>query len=222
MKIIARIHTDFKEKFGIPRQSGILNNTVGKIVFEKEYRIDEALRGIEGYSHLWIIWNFSKSERENWSPTVRPPRLGGNKRMGVFATRSPYRPNPIGLSSVRLLGVERTRDDGTVLLVAGADMLDGTPIYDIKPYLAFTDAHPDATGGFSDPVRENTLKVIISDEDRLKLGDASDAVITMLENDPHPHYQSDSEREYGMIYGKHEVNFKINGENLTVTGVKDV
>ena len=142
MKIIARIYTDFKEKFGIPRQSGIARN-VGRIVFEEEYRRPEALRGIEGYSHLWLIWNFSEAEREEWSPTVRPPRLGGNKRVGVFATRSPYRPNPIGLSSVRLLSVENTKDEGTVLTVEGADILDGTPIYDIKPYLTYTDSHPD-------------------------------------------------------------------------------
>ena len=143
MKIIARIHTDFKEKFGIPRQSGIAADTVGRIVFEPEYRVPEALRGIEEYSHLWLIWNFSEAEREGWRPTVRPPRLGGNKRMGVFATRSPFRPNPIGLSSVRLLSVEDSAE-GRVLIVAGADILDGTPIYDIKPYLAYTDSHPDA------------------------------------------------------------------------------
>ncbi len=220
MKIIARIHTDFKEKFGIPRQSGILDGAVARIVFEKEYRNPEALRGIEGYSHLWLIWNFSEAERDTWSPTVRPPRLGGNKKMGVFATRSPYRPNPIGLSSVKLLGVEKTKDFGTTLLVGGADMLDGTPIYDVKPYLAYTDAHPEATGGFSDPVRENSLKVTITDGQRAALGDAADTVITMLENDPHPHYKSDPEREYGMIYGTHEVMFKIDGDTLTVTEVK--
>ena len=145
MKIIARIKTDFKEKFGIPRQSGIVNN-LGVIVFEEEYRRPEALRGLEGYSHLWLIWQFSEAVRDDWSSTVRPPRLGGNTRVGVFATRSPYRPNPIGLSSVKLVGIEKTADRGTVIIVSGADLMDGTPIYDIKPYLAYTDSHPDATG----------------------------------------------------------------------------
>ena len=159
MKIIARIHTDFKEKFGIPRQSGIAEELEAKIVFEPEYRVSEALRGIEGYSHLWLIWQFSEAVRDNWSPTVRPPRLGGNRRMGVFATRSPYRPNPIGLSSVKLDRVEKT-EEGDVLIVRGADLLDGTPIYDIKPYLAFTDSHPDAIGGFADPVKEYALNVV--------------------------------------------------------------
>ena len=149
MKVIARIRNDFKEKFGIPRQSGLLQRLESRIVFEPEYRVKEALRGIEGYSHLWLIWEFSSAVRESWSPTVRPPRLGGNKRMGVFATRAPYRPNPIGLSSVKLVRVEDTAE-GVVLVVTGADLLDGTPIYDIKPYLAYTDSHPDAIGGFAD------------------------------------------------------------------------
>ena len=222
MKIIARIYTDFKEKFGIPRQSGILEDTHGRIVFEKEYRIDDALRGIDGYSHLWLLWNFSESERESWSPTVRPPRLGGNKKMGVFATRSPYRPNPIGLSSVKLLAVEKTQSEGTVLIVSGADMLNGTPIYDIKPYLAFTDSHPEATGGFADPVRDNSLKVTITSEHREKLGKDADTVIKMLENDPHPHYKSDPEREYGMTYASFDINFKIDRDMLYVTDVREV
>ena len=162
MKIIAKIYTEFDEKFGIPRQSGIVDETVGRIVFEPEYRNPEALRGIEGYSHLWLIWQFSEAVRDVWSPTVRPPRLGGNKRMGVFATRSPYRPNPIGLSSVRLIDIEHTETEGTVLIVGGADLLSGTPIYDIKPYLAFTDSHPDAIGGFADGVRDYGLKVNFS------------------------------------------------------------
>ena len=222
MKIIARIQTDFKEKFGIPRQSGLLRGAIGRIVFEKEYRIDASLYGIEGYSHLWLIWNFSEVERDTWSPTVRPPRLGGNKRMGVFATRSPFRPNPIGLSSVRLLEVRKTENEGTVLIVEGADMLDGTPIYDIKPYLAFTDAHPDAIGGFADHVKENTLKVHITDEQIAFLGDSADTVIQMLEGDPHPHYKTDPEREYGMIYGCFDVKFKINGDTLTVTKISKI
>ena len=154
MKIIAKIYTDFDEKFGIPRQSGICEELVGRIVFEPEYRKPEALRGLEEYSHIWILWNFSEAVRDEWSPTVRPPRLGGNKRMGVFATRSPFRPNPIGLSSVRLEGIEHTDDEGDVLIVKGADIMSGTPIYDIKPYLAYTDSHPDSVGGFADKVRD--------------------------------------------------------------------
>ena len=158
LKVIAHIRTDFKEKFGIPRQSGI-SETLGRIVFEKEFRTPEAIRGIEGYSHLWLLWQFSHSVRDTWSPTVRPPRLGGNKKIGVFATRSPYRPNPIGLSSVKLCGIEHTENEGDVLVVMGADILDGTPIYDIKPYLKYTDSHEDAVGGFSDGVLDYKLKV---------------------------------------------------------------
>lgn len=221
MKIIARIHTDFKEKFGIPRQSGIADEIVGRIVFEPEYRVKEALRGIEGYSHLWLIWQFSEAVREDWSPTVRPPRLGGNKRVGVFATRSPYRPNPIGLSSVRLVGIEDTNDFGRTLLVAGADLLDGTPIYDIKPYLAYTDSHPDATGGFSDPVREYGLKVNICKELLSKIDVSKQkSLIKILEHDPRPSYQDDPKREYGFKFSDYEIFFKVSGDTLTVTGVE--
>ena len=159
MKIIAKIHNDFKEKFGIPRQSGLSGELTSRIVFEPEYRNPDALRGIDGYSHLWLIWQFSEAIRDDWSPTVRPPRLGGNKRVGVFATRSPYRPNPIGLSSVRLEKIEVTESEGTVLIVSGADLLDGTPIYDVKPYIAYSDCHTDAVSGFADPVKEYALKV---------------------------------------------------------------
>lgn len=219
MKIIARIKNDFKEKFGVPRQSGIADNLISKIVFEPSYRIPEALRGIEGYSHLWLIWQFSKTQRDGWSPTVRPPRLGGNKRVGVFATRSPFRPNPIGLSSVRLVGIE-TADEGTVLVVSGADLVDGTPIYDIKPYLAYTDSHPDAIGGFSDSVRNYKIRVIFPDN-LIKLIDQEkrDTIITILENDPRPSYQDSPEREYGMRFGDFEIRFSVLGEVLTVTGV---
>ena len=219
LKIIARIRTDFKEKFGIPRQSGICE-TVGRIVFEKEYRRPEALRGIEGYSHLWLLWQFSEAVREEWSPTVRPPRLGGNKRMGVFATRSPFRPNPIGLSSVRLLGTEVTVNEGTVLVVSGADILDGTPIYDVKPYLKFTDSHEDAQGGFADGVVDYEVKVDVPDE-LLKRVDESDreALITVLKNDPRPAYKDEGEREYGMKYARYEVFFKVTDGVLTVTGI---
>ena len=220
IKIIARIYTDFKEKFGIPRQSGICES-VGRIVFEKEYRRPEALRGIEGYSHLWLIWQFSEAVREEWSPTVRPPRLGGNKRMGVFATRSPFRPNPIGLSSVRLIGIEETESEGTVLIVSGADILDGTPIYDIKPYLKFTDSHEDATSGFADGVKDYEIEVDFP-ETLLERVDECDrtALITVLKNDPRPAYKDEGEREYGMKYGRYEVFFKVAHGVLKVTRVK--
>ena len=216
MKIIARIRTDFKEKFGIPRQSGIATETVGKIVFEPEYRVPEALRGIEEYSHLWLIWNFSEAERDGWSPTVRPPRLGGNKRMGVFATRSPFRPNPIGLSSVRLLSVEDSTE-GKVLVVAGADILDGTPIYDIKPYLAFTDSHPDAICGFADGVKEYALDVFIPEELKKGLSDSYvTALCSILSGDPRPSYKEDGDRIYGMVYGEYEVKFTVSDGVLSV------
>ena len=219
MKVIARIHSDFPTKFGIPRQSGIV--PVGStIVFEPEYRVDEALRGIEGYSHLWLIWEFSQAVREDWSPTVRPPRLGGNTRMGVFATRSPFRPNPIGLSSVRLVGMEKT-EEGTVLLVEGADLCDGTPILDIKPYLPFTDSHPDAVGGFSDPVREKELRVEISPELLEKVPENKrDALQKVLAHDPRPSYQHDPERVYGMAFAGMEVKFRVDGDLLTVAAVE--
>ncbi len=217
MKIIARIRTKFPEKFGIPRQAGLVPGSVGKIVFEPEYRNAEALRGIEGYSHLWLIWQFSEAVREDWSPTVRPPRLGGNRRVGVFATRSPYRPNPIGLSSVRLLSKELTESDGTVLIVSGVDMLDGTPIYDIKPYLAFTDSHPEAVSGFADDVKEYKLDVVIPSEIKAALAECDiEALSEILSEDPRPSYQNDPERIYGMRYGEYEVKFRVDGERLLV------
>ena len=220
LKVIAKISTDFKEKFGIPRQSGIAK-TVGKIVFEPEYRVREALRGIEGYSHLWLLWEFSEARRDGWSPTVRPPRLGGNKRMGVFATRSPFRPNSIGLSSVRLISVEDTAEAGLVLIVEGADLLDGTPIYDIKPYLPFTDSHPDAIGGFADEVREYGLKVNISLHLLEKIPESKrDALITILENDPRPSYKDDGDHEYGMVYADLDIFFKVESGTLTVTRIE--
>ena len=220
LKVIARIYTAFKEKFGIPRQSGIAD-TLGKIVFEKEYRSPEALRGIEGYSHLWLIWEFSEAKREKWSPTVRPPRLGGNKRMGVFATRSPYRPNPIGLSSVKLIGVQHTECEGDVILVSGADILDGTPIYDVKPYLKFTDSHEDAVGGFADGVVDYKISVDFPAQLLEKIESCEQKnLITLLENDPRPAYREDSDEEYGMKYSRYEIFFKVNNGVLTVTGVK--
>ncbi len=219
IKVIARIRSDFPTKFGIPRQSGIVP-VISTIVFEPEYRVDEALRGIEGYSHLWLIWEFSQAVREDWSPTVRPPRLGGNTRMGVFATRSPFRPNPIGLSSVKLVGIEKT-EQGTVLLVEGADLCDGTPILDIKPYLPFTDSHPDAVGGFSDPVREKELAVEIPPELlQIVPEQKRDALQKVLAHDPRPSYQHDPERVYGMAFAGMEVKFRVDGQQLTVTGIQ--
>ena len=219
MKVIARIRSDFPTKFGIPRQSGIVP-VISTVVFEPEYRVDEALRGIEGYSHLWLIWEFSRAVREDWSPTVRPPRLGGNTRMGVFATRSPFRPNPIGLSSVKLVGLEKT-EQGTVLLVEGADLCDGTPILDIKPYLPFTDSHPDAVGGFSDPVREKELAVEIPPELlQIVPEQTRDALQKVLAHDPRPSYQHDPERVYGMAFAGMEVKFRVDGQQLTVTGIQ--
>ena len=222
MKMIARIHTPFKEKFGIPRQSGITEG-VAKIIFEPEYRRREAFSGIEGYSHLWLIWQFSEAIRDEWSPTVRPPRLGGNKRVGVFATRSPFRPNPIGLSSVKLISVEYTKDIGPVLTVSGADILDGTPIYDIKPYLAYTDSHPDAVGGFADGVREYKIEVDFPAElaEKIDTGLVGE-LYTLLENDPRPSYKVGDEKEYGMRYAHYEIFFRVVENVLHVTRVKEV
>lgn len=221
MKIIAKIRNDFKEKFGIPRQSGIAAELESRIVFEPEYRVREALRGIAEYSHLWLIWEFSEAKREDWSPTVRPPRLGGNKRVGVFATRSPYRPNPIGLSSVKLLRIEESRNEGITLVVGGADLLDGTPIYDIKPYLSFTDSHPDAVCGFADRVKGQKLSVKFPEELLGTVAEgARETLITILEGDPRPHYKTDPDYEYGMRHGDYEIKFKVDGDTLTVTGVE--
>lgn len=217
MKVIARIRTDFPTKFGIPRQSGLVPELVGRIVFEPEYRDPEALRGITGYSHLWLVWEFSEMIREKWSPTVRPPRLGGNTRVGVFATRSPNRPNPIGLSSVRLLSVEKTENEGTVLLVSGADLMDGTPIYDIKPYLPLSDCHPDAIGGFSDGKKDYALTVKIPDEILSAFpADKIAALRAILSEDPRPSYQNDPEREYGFPFAGYEVRFRVSDGVLTV------
>lgn len=218
MNIIAYIRTDFPTKFGIPRQSG-LAEFEATIVFEPEYRNAEALRGIEGYSHLWLIWKFSKAERDTWSTTVRPPRLGGNKRVGVFATRSPFRPNPIGLSSVKLLGVDKT-DNGYVLRVSGADLMDGTPIYDIKPYLAFTDSHPDAVGGFADEKKEYSLNVDFSEDLLSKIPESKQkALLELLSEDPRPQYIDDSERVYGFPFANREIKFKVSNGLLTVIEV---
>jgi tRNA-Thr(GGU) m(6)t(6)A37 methyltransferase TsaA len=223
MKIIARVKCDFKEKFGIPRQSGIADGVVGKIVFEKEYRQREALRGIEGYSHLWLLWQFSEAISDKFSPSVRPPRLGGNERVGVFATRSPFRPNPIGLSSVRLLEVREDGENGAVLIVGGIDLLDGTPIYDIKPYLAYTDSHPEAKGGFADSVKDYALPVVLPDE--LARGIDEDTLATvkqLLAHDPRPSYVKDGEREYGFKFAELEIFFRVEDGVLTVTRIEGI
>ena len=221
MKIIARIRTDFPEKFGIPRQAGLVPELMAKIVFEPEFRDPNALRGIEDWSHLWLIWQFSEAIREDWSPTVRPPRLGGNERVGVFATRSPFRPNPIGLSSVKLESVKNEDGLGTVLYVSGADLMDGTPIYDIKPYLAYTDSHPDASGGFAAEVFGHSLEVDFPAELLEKLPEEKrKAAIGMLSNDPRPAVQHDPERIYGLPFAGVEIKFRVDGDKLYVTGIK--
>lgn len=221
MKIIARIHTDFPTKFGIPRQSG-LADFEATVVFEPEYRRDEALKGIEGFSHLWLIWEFSEAKRDTWSPTVRPPRLGGNQRMGVFATRSPFRPNPVGLSSVKLLGVEKT-EYGSVLRISGADLMDGTPIYDIKPYLPFTDSHPDAVGGFADERRGYSLEVEFPRHLLERIPEEKrESLIKLLSEDPRPQYQDDPQREYGFGFGKVNIIFFVGDGVLRVTDVQDI
>lgn len=218
LKVIARIETDYKTKFGIPRQSGLVD-LEALIVFEPEYRNDDALRGIEEFSHLWIIWNFSLAERDEWSPTVRPPRLGGNKRMGVFATRSPFRPNPIGLSSVKLLGTVKT-EKGLCLRVSGADLMNGTPIYDIKPYLPYTDSHPDAVGGFADQKLNDNLKVNFPNELLMLIPEnKKSALLELLSEDPRPHYISNSDRVYGFEFADFEIKFKVENNVLTVLEV---
>ena len=219
LKPIAHIETDFPTKFGVPRQSGLVEQVVSTIVFESEYRAAEALRGIEEFSHLWLIWAFDRAEREEWSPTVRPPRLGGNQRVGVFATRSPYRPNAIGLSCVRLLGMEKS-GEGTVLKVAGADLMNGTPIYDIKPYLPYADCRPEATGGFTDRTEKRTVKVDIPGKTAKGINAQElEALKAVLEQDPRPAYQDDPERVYAFEFGGKHVEFKVNDHVLTVTEI---
>lgn len=218
IQVIARMHSDFATKFGIPRQSGLVEALRSTIVFEPEFRNSDALRGIEDFSHLWLIWQFSEAVRQGWSPTVRPPRLGGNTRMGVFATRSPFRPNNLGLSSVRLLGVEQTREFGTVLHVGGADLMDGTPIFDIKPYVKYSDSHPEAECGFSDEFKDYALQVIIPEDIKKSLPEEKLETITdILRNDPRPSYQHDPEREYSFEHGGISLSFKVDGEVLMVT-----
>lgn len=220
MNVIARIHTDFPTKFGIPRQSGIIGSLQGQIVFEPEYRNPDIVRGLEDFSHIWIIWLFSEAVRDNWSPTVRPPRLGGNMRKGVFATRSPFRPNPIGLSSVRLESIEMDPKLGPVLHVSGADLMDGTPIYDIKPYIAYTDSHPDAISGFAEKPAEYLLEVDFPDAMLQQVPEHHrKSLIEVLAHDPRPQYQKDPERVYGIAFGDLEVKFKVEERLLTVLQV---
>jgi len=220
MKIIARIQSDFPTKFAIPRQSGLLGDLESRIVFEKEFSSPDYIRGIEGFSHLWLLWCFSENVDKPSSPTVRPPRLGGNLRMGVFATRSPFRPNPIGLSSVRLLRVEKQKE-GSVLVVAGADLMDGTPIYDIKPYLPYTDSHPDASGGFSEEHLKDPLQVKIESTVLCRIPpEKREALLAILRQDPRPSYQDDPDRVYGFYFAGFQIRFFVSEKTATVISVE--
>ena len=221
IQVIARMKSDFPTKFGIPRQSGLVEELRSTVIFEPAFRNDDALRGIENFSHLWLIWQFSEAVREDWSPTVRPPRLGGNTRLGVFATRSPFRPNSLGLSSVRLLGVEKTQEFGTVLHVGGADLMDGTPIFDIKPYIPYGDCHTDATGGFTDTAGDYLLQVDFP-ENLLTLlpEDKRCAAIGVLSHDPRPSYQRSPDRVYGIRFAGLDIRFRVEGDRLTVVAVE--
>lgn len=222
MQVIARIHSDFSTKFGVPRQSGLVNELEATVVFEPPYRNPDALRGLEGFSHIWLIWVFSEAVRDTWSPTVRPPRLGGNARMGVFATRSPFRPNPIGLSSVQLDHIEQTAEYGPVLHVRGADLMDGTPILDIKPYLPYGDSHPNAVGGFAAAPAGAVLEVDIPPEllERIP-AQHREALRGVLAQDPRPHYQKDASRVYGFGFAGMEVKFSVDGDRLTVRDIQN-
>ena len=220
MKIIAHIENDFSTKFGIPRQSGLVNSLRSRIVFAPEYRNPDAFRGLEDFSHVWLIWEFSQAVRQKWSPTVRPPRLGGNTRMGVFATRSPFRPNPVGLSAVQLEEVVLHGADAPYLVVSGADLMNGTPIYDIKPYLPHIDSHPDARGGFAVPAAEHRLKVVFPEQWLEKVPEQlRDGLTEVLAQDPRPSYQHDPERIYGFGFARLEVKFTVDRDVLTVCGV---
>lgn len=223
MKIIAKIQTDMSDKFGIPRQSGIVKELTGKIIFEPEFRVKEALNGIEEFSHLWLLWEFSENKRDSWSPTVRPPRLGGEKRKGVFATRSPFRPNPIGMSCVKLERIEYTKALGPIIYVSGVDLMNGTPIYDIKPYITYTDCVPDAVQGFAEEYKNYALNVDSPQEllDRIPK-DKQSALIGILRHDPRPAYQNTSDRIYGVRYMNFDVHFKVKNDTLTVTDINTI
>ena len=223
MKIIARISTDLPSKFGLPRQSGLVEGIEGRIVFEREYRNAEAFRGLEDFSHIWILWQFSEAVRDDWSPTVRPPMLGGNKRVGVFATRSPFRPNSLGLSVLKLEGIEKDPKYGHVLVLSGADMMDSTPVYDIKPYLPFADCVPEASGGFTDTLGDFLLEVNIPSEIKDKLSsELYECLVDCLKNDPRPSYIDTPSRVFGFPFDKYEVKFTVEGKHLTVLSVDEV
>lgn len=220
IECIARMHSDFPEKFGIPRQSGLIEELHSAIVFEPAYRTPDALRGIEGFSHLWILWQFSEAIRREWSPTVRPPRLGGNARVGVFASRSPFRPNSLGLSCVRLVRVEKTPRYGATLIVAGADLMDGTPIFDVKPYVPYTDCRPEALGGYTEEVGDFLLQVHFPERLlRLLPENRREAAVQVLSHDPRPSYQRDAQRIYGLPFAGFDIRFTVDGERLSVCDV---
>ena len=221
MRVIARIHNDFPTKFGIPHQSNRLDVLKATIVFEKEYRVRDAVRGLEEYSYIWLLWQFSEAVRDEWSPTVRPPRLGGNTRMGVFATRSPFRPNNIGLSSVKLEKIEQDPVLGPVLHISGADLMDGTPIYDIKPYLPYADSHPEAAGGFTDQIEDYRLEVEFPELLMEQIPkEQREALLEVLANDPRPRYQNDPDRLYGIAYGQKDIQFRVRDKKLQVVNVR--
>ena len=220
IQVIARMRSDFPTKFGIPRQPSLVEGLRSTIVFEPEFRNPDTLRGIEGFSHLWIIWQFSEAVRTQWSPTVRPPRLGGNTRMGVFATRSPFRPNSLGLSCVKLEGVEYDTKEGAVIHVSGADLMDGTPIFDIKPYIPYADAHPDALGGFTDTAEDFLLDVVFPENLLVLLPESKrQAAIGVLSHDPRPSYQRKPERIYGLPFAGFDIRFRVEEKTLTVVEV---
>ena len=220
IKPIAYIHNDLKTKFGVPRQSGLANSLLSEIVFTPEFRVSDALRGITDFSHIWLIWSFSEARRSDWSPTVRPPRLGGNERVGVFATRSPYRPNSLALSCVKLVRIEHRDGLGDVIIVSGADLMNGTPIYDIKPYLPYADSIENAIGGFA-PDGGKTLEVIDESGELNKLPpEKSNALTELLARDPRPQYHDDNERVYGMEYGDYEIKFRVDGKELFISSIE--
>lgn len=225
IKPIAFIRTEFPEKFGVPRQSGLARNLKGRIIFEPEYRNPDALRGLDGFSHIWLIWEFSANRTTSpWQPTVRPPRLGGNAHMGVFATRSPFRPNPLGLSCVKIHSVELSTPDGPVVTVLGADLMDGTPIYDIKPYIRYADSRPEAVCGYVDALEERSLKVVFPSELSVKIADTEviPSLVETLRLDPRPSYHDDPQREYGLSFAGYNIRFHVSGNVLEVTDVTPI
>lgn len=223
IQVIARMKSDFPSKFGIPRQSGLVPQLRSTIIFEPEFRNADALRGLEDFSHLWIIWQFSEAVRKAWSPTIRPPRLGGNTRMGVFATRSPFRPNNLGLSAVKIIGLEQTAQYGTVIHVAGADLMDGTPIFDIKPYIPYSDCHADASGGFTDTAKDFLLEVHVNNDAMIqKLPESKqEALLGVLSHDPRPSYQNDPDRIYGISFSGYNIRFYVQDNVLTIIDIQE-